>query len=73
MNGVTKHSMTENGDALPSSLGLREKRKEGWSVPSSMESKGAINNVRLSEEKYFKDVLEKRDQSKELIKLSIGL
>ena len=69
-----KHSLTENGDALPSNLAPREKkRKEGWSVRSSLESKGALNTVRLSEEKYFKEVLEKRDQSKELIKLSIGL
>lgn len=42
-------------------------------MESSLEAKGAINNVRLSEEKHFKEVLKNRDQSKELIKLSIGV
>ena len=43
-----------------------------WVVPASQESHACVNPVRSCEELYFTDVLEKRDKSKELIKLSIG-
>ena len=43
-----------------------------WVVPASRESHTCVNPVRSCEELYFTDVLEKRDKSKELIKLSIG-
>ena len=43
-----------------------------WIVSASDESHACVNPVRSCEELYFTDVLEKRDKSKELIKLSIG-
>ena len=43
-----------------------------WVVSASEESHACVNPVRSCEELYFTDVLEKRDKSKELIKLSIG-
>ena len=43
-----------------------------WVVLASQESHACVNPVRSCEELYFTDVLEKRDKSKELIKLSIG-
>lgn len=58
-----------NGDEAD---GPALKKTKLWSVPSSEESKGAINSIRQCEERHFKEPLEKRDESKELIKLSIG-
>ena len=49
------------------------KRTRGWIVPTSNESKGAINSIRMCEERHFNDALEKRDKSRDLIKLSIGI
>ena len=43
-----------------------------WKVTASRESHDCINPVRSCEEIYFKEALEKRDKSKELIKVSIG-
>ena len=43
-----------------------------WSVIASRESHDCVNPVRSCEEIYFKEALEKRDKSKELIKVSIG-
>ena len=43
-----------------------------WFVSASRESHACVNPVRSCEELYFTDVLERRDKSKELIKLSIG-
>lgn len=43
-----------------------------WVVSASRESCNCVNSVRLCEEKYFREPMEKRDQSKSLIKLSIG-
>ncbi len=48
------------------------KKSKGWTVPTSNESKGAVNSIRQCEERHFKDSLEKRDKTKDLIKLSIG-
>ena len=45
---------------------------EGWKVRASRESHDCVNPVRSCEEIYFKEALEKRDKSKELIKVSIG-
>ena len=41
-------------------------------VRASHESHDCVNPVRSCEEIYFKEALEKRDKSKELIKVSIG-
>ena len=46
---------------------------EQWVVHASRESHDCVNPVRSCEEIYFADVLEQRDKSKELIRLSIGL
>jgi hypothetical protein len=46
--------------------------ERSWKVRASRESKDCINPVRSCEEIYFKEALEKRDKSKELIKVSIG-
>ena len=43
-----------------------------WKVRASRESRDCVNPVRSCEEIYFKEALEKRDKSKELIKVSIG-
>lgn len=43
-----------------------------WVVRSSRQSQDCINPVRSCEEKYFREPMERRDKSKELIKLSIG-
>ena len=43
-----------------------------WRVIASRESHDCVNPVRSCEEIYFKEALEKRDKSKELIKVSIG-
>ena len=43
-----------------------------WFVSASRESHDCVNPVRSCEELYFTDVLERRDKSKDLIKLSIG-
>ena len=43
-----------------------------WKVRASRESQDCINPVRSCEEIYFKEALEERDKSKELIKVSIG-
>ena len=48
------------------------KRTKGWTVPTSNESKGAVNSIRQCEEQHFRDSLEQRDKTKDLIKLSIG-
>ena len=47
-------------------------RRKGWSIPASDESHGAVNTVRLCEERHFKEVVELRNKEKDLIKLSIG-
>lgn len=52
--------------------GPSSQSRKGWSVNASENSKRALNQVRLSEEKYFRQVLKDRDTSKDLIKLSIG-
>ena len=46
--------------------------ERSWKVRASRESHDCINPVRSCEEIYFKEALEKRDKSKELIKVSIG-
>ena len=46
--------------------------ERSWRVRASRESHDCINPVRSCEEIYFKEALEKRDKSKELIKVSIG-
>ena len=46
--------------------------KRSWKVKASRESHDCVNPVRSCEEIYFKEALEKRDKSKELIKVSIG-
>ena len=43
-----------------------------WDIKSSDEGHGAINHVRLCEEKYFAEALERKNPDLELIKLSIG-
>lgn len=43
-----------------------------WRVRASRESHDCINPVRSCEEIYFKEALEERDKSKDLIKVSIG-
>ena len=49
-----------------------ETAERSWTVRASRESHDCINPVRSCEEIYFKEALEKRDKSKELIKVSIG-
>ena len=51
---------------------LEGANEEGWKVKASRESHDCVNPVRSCEEIYFKEALEKRDKSKELIKVSIG-
>ena len=46
--------------------------ERSWKVRASRESHDCVNPVRSCEEIYFKEALEKRDKSKELIKVSIG-
>jgi hypothetical protein len=46
--------------------------ERSWRVRASRESHDCVNPVRSCEEIYFKEALEKRDKSKELIKVSIG-
>lgn len=41
-------------------------------MKGSRESHDCVNPVRSCEEKYFRDAMESRDKTKELIKLSIG-
>lgn len=65
INGSIEHAHGSNYE--PS-----DKRRKVWSVHASVESKGAINNIRLCEELHFKEAMEKRDTKMELIKLSIG-
>lgn len=44
-----------------------------WVVKASRQSHDCINPVRSCEEKYFKEPMERRNKSKKLIKLSIGM
>ena len=68
IKGSIKHPHSNNqDDAEPP-----DKRRKGWSVRASVESTGAINTIRLCEEKHFKEAMLKRDTNMELIKLSIG-
>lgn len=43
-----------------------------WVVRGSRQSQDCVNPVRSCEEKYFSEPMERRDKTKELIKLSIG-
>lgn len=63
-NGVhgTKRSRQDVGGAAGSK----------WVVKGSRESHDCVNPVRSCEEKYFRDAMDSRDKTKELIKLSIG-
>lgn len=45
---------------------------DGWSIKSSAEGHGAINHVRLCEERHFQEALKRRNPDLKLIKLSIG-
>ena len=74
-------SSTDNQNGHPPSKKPRLEDVDGaeevvsarpWKVTASRESHDCINPVRSCEEIYFKEALEKRDKSKELIKVSIG-
>ena len=52
--------------------GANGESERSWKVRASCESHDCVNPVRSCEEIYFKEALEKRDKSKELIKVSIG-
>ena len=43
-----------------------------WVVRCTRQAQDCVNPVRSCEEKYFREAMASRDQSKELIKLSIG-
>ena len=65
------------GDSPPSKKAKMEgandlEQLQAWRVRGSRESHDCVNPVRSCEEIYFKEALEKRDKSKELIKVSIG-
>ena len=66
----------QNGSDPPSKKprldGADGETERSWKVRASRESHDCINPVRSCEEIYFKEALEKRDKSKELIKVSIG-
>jgi hypothetical protein len=66
----------QNGLSPPSKKprleGTDGETERSWRVRASRESKDCINPVRSCEEIYFREALEKRDKSKELIKVSIG-
>ena len=67
----------ENGCLPPSKKARVEDlevngHSQPWRVKGSRESHDCVNPVRSCEEIYFKEALEKRDKSKELIKVSIG-
>ena len=66
----------QNGSSPPSKKprleGADGEIERSWKVRASRESHDCINPVRSCEEIYFKEALEKRDKSKELIKVSIG-
>ena len=66
-NNSIKHPLTNGTSVEPPAV-----RRKGWSVPASNESRGAVNTIRLCEEQHFKEAMNERDTSKELIKLSIG-
>ena len=69
-NGHTSH---ENGYPLSKKVKVNGVDGErSWKVKASRESHDCVNPVRSCEEIYFKEALEKRDKSKELIKVSIG-
>lgn len=65
---------TRNGGdpgAGPATKRLRSEG-DGWLVRSSRQALACVNPVRSCEEQYFKEAMENRDTTKELIKLSIG-
>ena len=65
-------TLAENG-CPPSKKGrVEEVTGLVWRVKASRESRDCVNPVRSCEEIYFKEALENRDKSKELIKVSIG-
>ena len=66
----SKKPKVDNGVKNGVINGASEERS--WKVRASRESHDCINPVRSCEEIYFKEALEKRDKSKELIKVSIG-
>ena len=61
-----------DGDVKNGVSGAGERSERPWMVRASRESHDCVNPVRSCEEIYFKEALEKRDKSKELIKVSIG-
>ena len=66
----SKKPKVENG--IKNGVINRASEERSWKVRASRESHDCINPVRSCEEIYFKEALEKRDKSKELIKVSIG-
>ena len=64
----------QNGCSAPKKARLCDLNGSGhgWKVKASRESHDCINPVRSCEEIYFKEALEKRDKTKDLIKVSIG-
>ena len=49
-----------------------EREEEEWVVPSSQEAKRSINMIRQAVERTFLGALDDRDESKDLVSLSIG-
>ena len=70
VNGAANGAHGEvDGGASPA---FKRPRPEGWVVRSSRQARVCVNPVRSCEEQYFKEPMDRRDTSKELIKLSIG-
>ena len=70
---VITMSSTNHQNGHPPSKKPKLDGVEGeWKVRATRESHDCVNPVRSCEEIYFKEALEKRDKSKELIKVSIG-
>lgn len=68
MNSTTQ----QNGGPPSKKPRVENGSEKTWKVRASRESHDCVNPVRSCEEIYFKEALEERDKSKELIKVSIG-
>ena len=62
----------QNGCPPPKKQRVEDVVGQAWRVRASRESRDCVNSLRHCEEIYFKEALEKRDKSKELIKVSLG-
>ena len=73
MESTSTCSSDQNGCPPPKKPRVEQMNGgQAWKIRASRESHDCVNPVRSCEEIYFKEALEKRDKSKELIKVSIG-